>query len=179
MYRSENEKLNRFIELRNQYIDMLESKSIDKSKFNHLNNEIFQKINLRPFVVLDSFEKALYNYNYYNSKAKIALEDYLRCKTLNREKKAKEANNNKNNFYYHKDLAILAMLKLENFKDVEAYYIDMHSKSLASQIFEINFPRKDRIILHTKNIGIRDQLKDKGCFNEECKTSLIENYINN
>ena len=75
MYSSENEKLKRFIILRNKYIDLLEMGKISKSEFNSMNNEIFSKINLRPFSVLDSFSKALYNYNYYNSRAKHYLEE--------------------------------------------------------------------------------------------------------
>lgn len=176
---SEKEKLKRFIILRNYYIDLLESKSITKSEFNHKNNEIFSKLNLRPFSVLDTFEKALYNYNYYNSKAKMCQEEYLRYRNQKNEKKAKIAENNKKNNYFHKDQAIISMINIENSSSIEAYFINMHSKKLKEEIFEIYFCNRERTILHTKNTYIKNILCKKNCFLKEKKDSLISNYINN
>lgn len=179
MYKSEKDKLDRFIELRNIYIDLLENKSINKKEFNHKNNEIFKMINLRPFVVLDSFEKALYNYNYYNSKAKIDMENYNRHRNSKNNRKAKIALNNTSNNYCLKDESVMAMILLEDPKYIEAYYINMHSKKLSDQIFEIYFTNKDRIILHTKNIKIKKILEDLGCFDKNLRESLISSYVNN
>lgn len=178
MYNSEEKKLEEFIDLRTKYIEMLDNKLITKSEFNHKNNEIFYKINLRPFTVLDSFNKALYNYNYYNSKAKLFLEEEKRLNNQNK-KRAKIAQNNKNNCYYHKDLSIIAMLNIEDSDNIEAYYINMHSKSLNQQIFEIYFKDKEKIILHTKNEKIKNILIEKNIFLFEVRVSLIETYINN
>lgn len=179
MYVSEKEKLVRFIELRNKYIDLLDNKLISKSEFNYMNNEIFSKINLRPFSVLDSFEKALYNYNYYNSKAKMCLEEYNKCKTSGNEKKAKLANNNKLNNYNLKDQAIVAMIELENSNNIMAYDIFVNSKNLDSQIFEIYFTKRERIILHTLNKDIKNMLIKLNCFDEIKRESLISSYVNN
>lgn len=178
MYKTEKHKLDKFIYLRNKYIDMLENKDITKYEFNHLNNQIFQNINLRPFTVLDSFEKALYNYNYYNSRAKICLEECNKYKNLGNHRKAKIADNNKINNYYHKDNSIISMLGFENQSDVKAYYVHMNSKNLAEQIFEIHFEKRDRVILHTKNKTIKDLLLKNNCFMNEVKESLISEYIN-
>lgn len=177
MYNSEEKKLEKFIELRTKYIDMLDNKLITKAEFNHKNNEIFYIINLRPFTVLDSFNKALYNYNYYNSKAKLFLEEEKRLNNLNK-KRCKIAQNNKKNCYYHKDISIMSMINLENSEYIEAYYINMHSKSLNKKIFEIYFKNKEKIILHTKNEKIKDLLISKNIFCFEDRVSLIENYIN-
>lgn len=179
MFLSEKEKLDKFLYLRNYYIDLLESKAINKLEFNHKNNEIFEKINLRPFTVLDSFEKALFNYNYYNSKAKLAHEDYKFYMESGNKRKAKIANNNKINFYTMKDIAIESMLLLEQFLDIEAYYIHMHSKNLSTEIYEILFYKKERVILHTKNPKIKKLLHTNNCFSEDIKDSLIASYINN
>lgn len=179
MYSSENEKLIRFIELRNKYIDLLDSKLISKSEFNHMNNEIFSKINLRPFSVLDSFEKALYNYNYYNSKAKICLEEYNRHKNSGNERKATLANNNKVNNYNLKDKAIIAMIKYEDSCNIKAYNIFVNSISLDEKIFEIYFINKERIILHTLNEDIKNILIKLNCFDDTKRESLISSYINN
>lgn len=178
MYSSEKEKLNKFIELRNKYIDMLDNKIISKSEFNHLNNEIFSKINLRPFTVLDSFDKALYNYNYYNSKAKMYLEEYNKYKMNGNNKRAKLAYNNVQNNYYHKDISIEAMLKLENAKFINAYFVDIKSKRLNSKLYEIYFSNKERVILHTQNENIKKILIQMKCFESEKKDSLIKSYIN-
>lgn len=158
---------------------MLESKAITKTEFNNKNNEIFLKINLRPFTVLDSFDKALFNYNYYNSKAKVYLQNYLEQKKNKNDKKAKIALNNMNNNYYHKDLSIMAMINFEKAENIEAYFIKMHSKNLASEIYEINFTNRERIILHTKNKEIKELLIKNKCFNPDKRSSLIESYINN
>ncbi|WP_297376151.1 DUF6648 family protein [uncultured Helcococcus sp.] len=179
MCKSEKDKLDRFIELRNLYIDLLENKSINKQEFNHKNNEIFQLINLRPFVVLDSFEKALYNYNYYNSKAKLDMENYNRHRNSKNNRKARIALNNCSNNYCLKDDSVMAMISLESPQYIDAYYINMQSKKLADQIFEINFTNKYRIILHTKNIKIKNTLEAMGCFDEKYRDSLIASYVNN
>ena len=182
MYSSEDKKIIKFIELRNEYIDLLESGKIDKLEFNKKNNEICNLINLRPFSVLDSFDKALYNYNYYNSKAKMNLLDCNRYKQVRDQrssKRAKMAENNKLNNYFHKDQAIIAMLKFSNLEHIEAYHIVMHSKNLVDSIFEINFLDKDRVILHTKNKEIKTMLLEMGVFRDEIQESLISSYINN
>lgn len=179
MYNSEKEKLLEFINLRSKYIDMLDNNIITKSEFNHKNNEIFYKINLRPFSVLDCFDKALYNYNYYNSKAKLYLEEENRLNSINNKKKSKIAKNNKLNCYYHKDQSIIAMINLEDSSYIDAYYINMHSKNLNQQIYEINFIRKEKVILHSKNSEIKNILLNKKIFSEEVRNSLIETYINN
>ncbi|MFM1524645.1 MULTISPECIES: DUF6648 family protein [Helcococcus] len=179
MYLSENDKLNKFIKLRNKYIDLLNLKKINKSEFNHNNNEIFSKINLRPFTVLDSFNKALYNYNYYNTKAKLALEEFKLYRNSKNLKKAKLAENAKLNNYYLKDQAIIAMIELEESSKIEAYYVIMHSKNLKDQIFEIYFKEREKVILHTKNEIVKKLLISKRCFKEDIRQSLIDSYINN
>lgn len=179
MYIGDKEKLEKFIELRNKYISLLEENKISKYEFNLKNHEIFKVINLRPFKVLDSFDKALYNYNYYNSKAKMELENFKNYKSLKNEKKAKIANNNKLNNYYHKDEAIKIMIELEKPEFINAYYIDIYSKALNSKIFEIVFFNKDKIILHTQNEEIKEKLIELNCFDFKKRKSLISSYINN
>lgn len=176
---SDKEKLKKFISLRNQYIDMLEAGHISKQEFNYKNDAIFQRLNLRPFGVLDSFDKALFNYNYYNAKAKLALEDYNRYKYINNIKKAKMSENNKLNYYYEKDKATIAMILLEDASNIEAYYIKLHSKNLASTIFEILFKNHDRVILHSKSDKIKELLENKKVFKDGVYDSLIDKYVNN
>lgn len=178
---TEKTKLERFIELRNQYIDLLNEKKITKLEFNYLNNEIFNIINLRPFTVLNCFEEALYNYNYYNSKAKISLQEeknFRSKKDSRSQKRAKQHENNKLNYYSHKDEAIHKMVEIEDSKYIEAYYIEMKSKNLNNLIFEINFKNREKVILHTKNEEVKKLLIKKSVFLDEIRVSLIDSYIN-
>lgn len=179
---TDEKKLEKFINLRNEYIDLLVDKKITKLEFNILNNEIYHKINLRPFVVLDSFNKALFNYNYFNSRAKMYLEEskkYENSKNVRDQKRYKLAENNKINCYYHKDQSIISMIKLECPEKIIAYNISLHSKNLSNQIFEIYFKDREKIILHTKNLEIKDLLISLNIFEEEERESLISSYINN
>lgn len=175
---SEKAKILKFIELRDFYITQLEKGKITKKEFNHKNYDIFKKLNLRPFSVLDSFDKAVYNYAYYNSKAKLALEEQELQKKANNLKKSKIFENNKLNYYSQKDKATLYMVNSEDGSQMEAYYIKIHSKNL-SDIFEINFKNKNKIILHSKSDEIRDILIKKGCFDSEIRKSIIDSYVNN
>lgn len=179
MIENEKEKLQNFIRLRSEYIDLLDQKKISKIEFNERNNKLFTELNLRPFSKLDTFEKALFNYNFYNTKAKLALFNANRHREQNRDKKYKKEMNLKLNCYDEKDKATLAMIKLEDPTKIEAYHINLHSKNLGSSIFEVNFIDRDKVILHSKNEDIKQLLLDIGAFDQEIRSSLIDSYVNN
>lgn len=176
---SENDKLKSFIRLRSEYIDLLDQGKLNKIEFNEKNNKLFVELDLRPFSNLDTFEKALFNYNYYNTKAKLALFNCNRYREQKRERKYKRELNFKLNCYDEKDKASIAMIKLEDPSNIEAYYINLHSKNLATSIFEINFLNKDKVILHSKSEEIKKLLLDLGVFKDEVMDSLIDSYVNN
>lgn len=179
MILSESAKLEKFVKLREDYINLLDQNKISKIQFNEKNNDLFKDLNLRPFTKLDSFEKALFNYNYYNTKAKIALHNANKYKIENKFKKFKREENFKLNYYDEKDKATSAMIDFEDSKDLEAYYINLHSRSLGSTIFEINFKKRNKVILHSKNLVIKEKLISRGVFNESACPSLIDSYVNN
>ncbi|MDO4778637.1 MAG: hypothetical protein Q4A42_03685 [Tissierellia bacterium] len=176
---SEKERLLMFLELRNLYIDQLEAGKITKKEFNHKNFMIFRKLSLKPFSVLDSFEKAMYNYNYYNSQAKIELEEYNKAKDFNNQKRAKFHLNNKENYYNLKDIATEAIIELEGFDNIESYFIKLHSKNLGTNIFEINIKNRKRAIFHSKSYKILNLLKNNNVFINEVRDSIIDSYVNN
>lgn len=176
---SEKERLLMFLDLRNLYIDQLEAGKITKKEFNHKNFMIFRKLSLKPFSVLDSFEKAMYNYNYYNSQAKIELEEYNKAKDFNNQKRAKFHLNNKENYYNLKDIATEAIIELEGFDNIEAYFIKLHSKNLGTNIFEINIKNRKRAIFHSKSYKILNLLKNNNVFINEVRDSIIDSYVNN
>lgn len=176
---SENDKLKSFIKLRSKYIDLLDKGKLSKIEFNEKNNKLFVELDLKPFSKIDTFEKALFNYNYYNTKAKIALFNCNRYKEQKKERKYRRELNLKLNCYDEKDKASMALIKLEAPADIEAYYINLHSKNLATSIFEINFLNRDKVILHSKSETIKNLLIELGVFKKEPMDSLIDSYVNN
>lgn len=177
--KSENDKLRNFIKLRSEYIDLLDCGKLSKIEFNEKNNRLFIDLDLRPFSVLNTFEKALFNYNYYNTKAKIALFNSNKYREQKRDRKYKRQLNLKLNCYEEKDKASLAMIKLEDPSNIEAYYINLHSKNLSTSIFEINFFNREKVILHSKSEEIKSYLISLGVFKNQVLDSLIDSYVNN
>ena len=175
---SERAKLKKFIDLRAEYIDMLDNGALTKDQFNLANNKLFTNLNLRPFSNLDTFDKALFNYNYYNTKAKLALSNANRYKEQKKLKKYRREDSLKLNYYEEKDKATLAMIDLEDPSYVEAYYISLHSRKLSSSIFEIHFKGKDKVILHSKSEYIKNRLIELGVFSSEVNESIIDSYVN-
>lgn len=175
---SESAKLKEFITLRAEYIDLLDGGVLTKDQFNVLNSKLFTKLNLRPFSKLDSFDKALFNYNYYNTKAKLALHNANRYREQKKVKKFRREDSLKLNFYEEKDKATLAMINLEDPSNIEAYYINLHSRSLSNTIFEVYFKGKDKVILHSKSEYIKDRLIELGVFSPKVTRSIIDGYVN-
>lgn len=163
---------------RNDYIELLDQGKITKQQFNDKNLDLFDRLNLRPFSVLDSFEKALFNYNYYNAKAKQALGKSNRLREIGRLKQARKEEHIKLNCYEQKDIATLAMISLQNQEQIEAYPIRLHSRQLKDSIYEINFKDKEKVILHSKSEKIKDLLCEMGVFHPVACDSLIHNYVN-
>lgn len=176
---SEREKLLLFTELRVKYIKLLDDGKIDKLQFRDLNRNIFFDLDLKPYAQMTDFNQALFNYNYYNSKAKYSLELANKFKRGNKQKRYLREENFKLNCYDQKDRATLRMIELEDFKDIEAYPIKLHSKKLKEEIYEINFKARDRVILHSKNEEIKKALIEKNVFDNESRQSLIDSYVNN
>lgn len=158
---------------------MLDQGMLTKLKFNEQNQKLFKELDLKPFSKIDSFEKALFNYNYYNTKAKISLSQSNKFKELKKLKKYKREENFKINYYNEKDKATKYLVENENDTDIEAYYIDLHSKNLSKTIYEIYFKNRHQVILHSKSEAIKDILIKKDVFFDEIRPSQIDKYVNN
>lgn len=178
MIQSENDKLKSFIKLRNDYINELDQGETSKQEFNERNDKLYIELNLKPFSILDTFEKALFNYNYYNTKAKIALFNANKYREQKKDRKYKRELNLKNNYYDEKDKASVAMIKLEDPEKIEAYHINLHSRNLASSIFEVYFKAREKVILHSKSEEIKELLISLGVFKDEVRDSIIDSYVN-
>lgn len=155
------------------------NKDISKREFIEMNFNYFNNPNARPFLKVDSFEKGMYNYQYYNGLAK-----YYRmlAKELKYDRDHKRTYNDylnlSNKYYAEKDQASLSLLKLQNFCDCEAYFIKTQAKGLKNRLYEIVLLNKKEAILHSKSVWLLNILKDENVFIDGLKSSLIDEYIN-
>lgn len=165
--------------MRSSLIIQFENGDITKKQFLDYNFDLVMKMNLKPFYKIDSYEKGMYNYQYYNVLAKYF--NMMAKDVRNTRKHHKYYNyylNKGNNYYHEKDKAALDILKFLEFKGVEAYFIDMNSKQLDGKLYEIVLLNYQEAIFHSKAIWLLEILKEKGVFIHKKKVSLINEYIN-
>src|SRR5690625_4002354 len=127
-----------FFEQRSYLIFQFEGGEISKKEFLEQNYNLVRKTNIRPFLRIDSYEKGMYNYQYYNVLAKyynMLAKDIRR--TAKHKKYYNYYRNIGNNYYHEKDKATLHLLRYLKFKNVEAYFIKMESKFLEDKLYEI------------------------------------------
>lgn len=175
--RSELESLNLFMEKRNLIIDKLDRKEITKEEFLIENYSLLNRLSMKPFLKIDNLSKGVYNYQYYNILAKYHgnLANNYKGKD---KKKYKQEINKINNYYYEKDRIILQVLEIIKYKDIESYFIKMHSNRLNNSLFEIIITNKEKIIFHSMNEELLRKLKENNVFSDEVKLSKIDLYVN-
>ena len=175
----QREVFKRFFDNRSELISSYEAGDITKKEFLEHNYHFVRRLQLRPFVRITCFEKGLYNYQYYNGLAK-----YYRimAKELKANKNYKRNYNqyiNKVNHYYdEKDKTVLDLISLLDFKDMDAYYIEMESKGLDNKLYEIVLNNYKEAIFHSKSPTLLKTLKENGVFKEGKHQSKIAEYIN-
>ena len=86
--------------------------------------------------------------------------------------------NKGNNYYHQKDKSALDILKIIEFKGVEAYFVKCESRLLRDKLFEIVLLDYKEAIFHSKANWFLDILREEGVFIEGMKPSLIDSYIN-
>ncbi len=150
-----------------------------KREFLEANYDSVQKIKIEPFSRVNSYEKGMYNYQYYNVLAKYY---NMMSKEVKDDKNFEDKYNEykeKSNFYYgQKDQSTLQLLKHLKFKDVEGYFINVESKFLNNKLYEIVLTNYEFAILHSKSRWLLRVLREERVFKEMKKKSLIDNYIN-
>jgi len=168
-----------FFENRSSLILQYKNGDISKRDFLEYNFELVRKLNLKPFLKVDSFEKGMYNYHYYNVLAKYFTSIAKEIRNTKKHQKYYIYNLNKGNNYYHeKDKSALSLMKFLEYESVEAYYINCESKSLKGKLYEIVLLDYKEAIFHSKALWLLDILKEEGVFIEGRKNSLIDEYIN-
>ena len=175
----EDVKLKSFEKFRKETIDLLDKELISKDEFLYRNLSYIERLDLKPFNRIDSIDKAIYNYQYYNLLAKKSNTDA--SKLLHNPKKKKaylRCINQRENYYDLKDIATLKLIEMVGYDNVESYFIKLRSKRLQGIIFEIYISSLDKVILHSKNNNILNMLRQNEVFDEEVRPSLIDSYVN-
>lgn len=169
--------LDSFLDERTSLITKYSEGDMSKKEFLEGNFDFLKELGVKPFKKIDSFEKGMYNYQYYNVMAK-----YYNMKALdardNHSNKYNHYRDMRNRYYHEKDKSTMDFLEYLDFEDMEAYYVEMESDFLDDQIFEIVLLNYEKAIFHSKSYWLLKKLRDKDVFVRGKKKSIIDEYIN-
>lgn len=166
--------LQKYFNYRQALIDQYIKGDMSKREYLERNLDAVLSLNIKPFKNVDTVDKALFNYQYYNAMAKNAKINT----TGYRDKGYENILNEQSTYFYHKkDRATMRVLELLNYDNIEAYYIKVKSKYLKNKLFEIIL-EDSNTILHSSSELIKKRLEEEGVFSSGVKRSLIDSYIN-
>jgi len=169
-----------FFEEREALIYQFSKGDISKKEFIEEHYYFIMRLRLKPFQRIDSFEKGVYNYQYFNA---IAKYNKLRA----RDKKLAEKHpelvkgllENVKTAYRSKDDSIIKLLRFLKYENLEAYFIKSKSEYLDNKLFEIVLHDYEGMIFHSISRRLLEELKGEGVFTEVRKKSKIDEYVNN
>jgi len=168
-----------FFEEREALIYKFTKGDISKKEFIEEHYFFIMRLHLKPFKIIDSFEKGIYNYQYHNA---IAKYNKLRAgdkKLLEKHPElVKEILEKVKNSYRNKDDAIIRLLRFLKYENMEAYFIKAKSEYLDNKLFEMILYDYEGVILHSINRGLLEELKREGVFQDVRKKSKIDEYVN-
>ncbi|MBE6033790.1 MAG: hypothetical protein E7222_03710 [Clostridiales bacterium] len=168
-----------FFDNRNALIYKYQKGDLSKKEFIEEHYYFITRLNLKPFQRIDSFEKGVYNYQYFNAVAKYNTLRLRDKKLIEKHPDLIREIENKVKYNYHKkDESIIKLLRYLDFENIEAYYIKSKSEYLNNKLIEIVLLDYDNTIFHTINTGIVDELEREGVFEDVRKRSKIDNYVN-
>lgn len=167
--------IQKYFKYRQSLIDQYDKGDMTKREYLRKNYEAVVYGNIGPFRNMDTLEKALFNYQYFNALAK---ENKTISTTRDMDYELQADYREKSNYYYSKkDKATLQVLRMLDYRGVEAYFVKVKSKFLKGKLFEIVIAEED-IILHSTSPLILRCLREEGVFQEVSKKSLIDDYVN-
>lgn len=187
-------RFNEFLQHRQSLLFQYKMGDLTKNEFIEANFDTIERLGIKPFSKVDNVKKAIYNYHYFNVLAKYYYRLAKDYSAGSRQKASLLAQSN--SYYYEKDKVTMTLLKLLDFKNVEAYFVKVKSKKLQNKLFEIvirdpdvlyeintlSSPNGgmevDDLVLHSKNPSILRRLKEEGVFLDEKKRSVTDSYIN-
>lgn len=167
--------IQKYFKYRQNLIDQYLKGDMSKKEYLQKNYDAVIYGDIGPFTNMDTVEKALFNYQYYNALAK---EMKSTSTVSDMEFELKKDYQEQSNYYYNKkDKATMAALRLIDFRNVEAYFVKVRSKYLKGKLIEIVLQEED-VILHTTSTVILNRLRDEFVFTEGSRKSLIDEYVN-
>ena len=179
-YRASENVFDKFFENRKALIYQFYKGDITKKEFIEEHYFFMQQLKLKPFRYrIDSFEKGIYNYQYYNILAKYsnmkAKDVYLQRK---HPRLVSQLKRDAEYYYRQKDRSTLKLLEYLNFENTEAYFVKVKSPLLKDRLFEIVLKDYEGIVLHSISRSLLERLRAEGVFMEEIRKSVIDQYIN-
>lgn len=167
--------IQKYFRYRQSLIDQYAKGDMTKAEYLQRNYEAVVYGDIKPFKNIDTVEKGLYNYQYFNALAK-QMKSLSTSRNLDYDLKMDYLQ--RCDYYYSKkDKATLKVLKMLDYRDVEAYFVKVNSKLLRGKLFEIVL-KEPEVVLHSTNEIILKNLREEGVFQEESKKSIIDEYIN-
>jgi hypothetical protein len=166
--------LQKYFNYRQALIDQYIKGDMTKREYLEENMSAVLALDIKPFKRIDTVDKGLFNYQYYNAMAK---EARMTSRCYSDFEMKKMYCEKSDYFYSKKDYSTLKVLELMDFKGVSAYKIKVRSKELRGKLFEIVL-EDNRMILHSANELILKRLAEEACLEEGTKRSLIDGYIN-
>ncbi len=167
--------IQKYFKYRQSLIDQYVKGDMTKREYLQRNYEAVVYGDIGPFRNMDTVEKALFNYQYYNALAK---EAKLISTTRDMDYELKQDHIEKSNYFYSKkDKATMTVLRMLDYRGVEAYFVKVKSKFLKGKLFEIVIEEED-VILHSTSPLILKCLREEGVFSEGSRKSLIDDYVN-
>ena len=163
-------QLQKYFNYRQAHIDQYIKGDMTKREYLDRNLDAVLSLNIKPFRNVDTLDKALFNYQYYNAMAKD-------CKMNAYGDYEFQLSEMMDHYYYQKDKATMKALQLIDY-NVTAYHISVRSKELKNKLFEIVLREHNNMILHSTNEAIKNKLIEEGVFEKSTKKSLIDYYIN-
>lgn len=168
-----------FFEHRDMLIVQHMNGDINKKEYLDLNYKYILESNIKPFQSIDSLQKGIYNYQYYNMMAK-----YHRMIAQDIKDKGKHVSfyskylEEADYYYNEKDKTSFRLLRYLHYENVESYFIMMESSSLEGKLYEIVLKDYEYAILHSKSVWLLEVLKKEKVFSQEKKKSVIDYYVN-
>lgn len=169
-------KIQKYFQYRQSLIDQYLKGDMTKREYLQMNYNAVVHNDIGPFRYMDTVEKCLYNYQYYNALAKEMKSESTRYGI---DYDAKNDYKSQSDYFYSKkDRSTMKVLKILDYRGVEAYFIKVKSKFLKGRLYEIVCKDCYGMILHSTNELILKSLREEGVFSEGTRISLIDGYVN-
>lgn len=187
-------KYEQFLQYRQSLLIQYRMGDLTKHEFIMESFHHLEQLDIHPFERIDNVRKAIYNYHYFNVRAKYWQR--MAASTRIPEQERQACHQAANEEYRMKDQATLKLLRLIAYKGVEAYPVIVRSRKLKDSLIEIVLHDPDvlleisaiqpmdaavdgdDLVLHTRSALIARLLRENGVFHEQKRHSLTGSYIN-